>query len=83
MDACGGHGGVFVFGGALAAADDGAGVAHAAAGRRGLAGYEADYRLFYVGFDPLRSGFFRVSADFADQDDRVCVGVVIKKAHRV
>src|SRR6266478_5262055 len=34
-DASGGHRGVFVFGGALAAADDRAGVAHAAAWRRG------------------------------------------------
>src|ERR1035438_7723580 len=46
-----GHGGVFVFGGPLAAADDGARVTHAAAWRGGLSGDEPDYRLFHVGFD--------------------------------
>ena len=83
MDACGGHRGVFVFGGALASADDGAGVAHAAAGRRGLAGDETDHRFFYVGFNPLGGGFFGVAANFADQDDGVRVGIVVEKAHRV
>src|ERR1700741_3310368 len=41
-DAGGGHRSVFVLGSALAAADDRAGVAHAAARRRGLARNKAD-----------------------------------------
>src|ERR1700704_4575672 len=44
-DAGGGHRGVFVLGGALAAANDGAGVAHAASRGSGLAGDKADDRL--------------------------------------
>src|SRR5580765_9088533 len=78
-DASSSHCGVFVFRCALAAADDGASVAHAAPRRRGLAGDEADDRFFHVGLDPLRGGFFRVAANFADQDDCVRVGVVVEK----
>src|SRR5216684_3305644 len=78
-DASGGHRGVFVFGGALAAADDRAGVAHAAAWRRGLAGDEANDGLLYAGLDPLRGALFGVAADFADQNNGVRVRVVVEK----
>ncbi len=54
-----------------AAGDDGAGVAHAASGRRGLAGDEADHRLLHVGLDVGRGGLLGVAADFADHDDGV------------
>ena len=46
MDSRLGHGLHLVGRRALPAADDGSGVAHAAAGRRGLPGDEADHRLF-------------------------------------
>src|SRR5580693_2878887 len=45
MDAGGAQSGVLFFGSALAPADDGSGMAHAAARRRGLTGDEADHRL--------------------------------------
>src|SRR5512143_3354750 len=50
-DAGGFHRGHLLGGGALAARDDGAGVAHAAAGRRGLAADETDDRLGDVRLD--------------------------------
>ncbi len=43
-----GHGLHLVGGGSLATADDGSGVAHAAARRRGLSGDEADDRLLHM-----------------------------------
>src|SRR5258708_19096106 len=66
-DAGGGHCGVLVPGGALASADDGAGVAHTAAWRRGLPGDEADDGLFHVGFDEFGGALFGVAPDFADE----------------
>src|SRR6267142_2368201 len=78
-DAGGGHRGVLVLGGALAAADDRAGVAHAASRRSGLAGDEADDGLLYVGLDPLRGSLFGVAADFADHNDGVRVRIVVEK----
>src|SRR6266446_9629256 len=76
-DAGGGHRGVFVLGGALAAADDRAGVAHAASRGSGLAGDKADDGFLRVGLDPLRSTLFGVAADFANQNDgmRFRIGV--------
>src|SRR5206468_6870736 len=68
-DAGGSHRGVLVLGGALAASDNRASMAHAASRRGGLPGDEADDGLLHVGLDPLRGAFFRVAADFADQDD--------------
>src|SRR5215469_6773807 len=50
-DAGGLHGGHLFRSGALAARDDGAGVAHAAARRRGLPADEADDGLGHVGLD--------------------------------
>src|SRR6266478_2553921 len=79
-DAGGGHRGVFVLGGALAAADDRAGVAHAAAGGRGLASDEADNGLLlYVDLDPFRGALFGVATDFADHNDGVRVRIIVEE----
>src|SRR5438132_4482975 len=78
-DACGGHRCVLVFCSALAAADDRAGVAHAASRRSSLSGDEADHGLLYVGFDPFRSALFGVAADLADHNDGVGVRIVVEK----
>ena len=79
VDAGGAHGFVFLGGGALPSADDRAGVAHAASRGRGLPGDEADDRLLYILPDEVRGDFFRVSADFADHDDGVRIGIVVEQ----
>src|SRR5258705_52938 len=59
-----------VAGAALAARDDGAGVAHAAARRRGHPGDEADDRLLdLVRAQELRGILLGGAADLADHDD--------------
>src|SRR6266481_8185729 len=73
------HRGVFILGSALAAADDGAGMAHAAPRRSGLAGDEADYRLFHIDLDPLGGALFGVATDFADQNNGVGLGIIVEK----
>src|SRR6266850_1394661 len=78
-DAGGGHRGVLVLGGALAAANDCAGMAHAAAGGRGLACNKADDGLLHVDLDPLRGALFGVATDFANQNDGVRVGIGAEK----
>ncbi len=83
MNAGGGHGFVFFLRGARAAADDGAGVAHAAAWRRGLAGDEADDGLAHVRADELGGLLLGVAADLADHDDGVRVGVIVEKANGI
>ena len=60
----------------FAAADDGAGVAHASARRRGLAGDEGDDRLGHVLLHEGRRFLLRRSADLADHDDGFGVGIV-------
>src|SRR5690606_115486 len=64
------HGGDLVLGAALAARNDGAGVAHAAAGRGGAAGDEADHRLAAAApglvLDELCGLFLGAAADLAD-----------------
>src|SRR5208282_2116070 len=59
---------------ALAAGNDGAGMAHAPPWRRGAAGDEPDRRFLAatLGFvlEKLRRVFLRRTADLADQDDR-------------
>src|SRR6266850_5629686 len=64
------HGSGLGAGVALAAGNDRAGVAHAAAGRRRDAGDESDHRLpaAALGFilDELRGVFFGRTADFTD-----------------
>src|SRR6056297_1327905 len=68
-----------VVGAALAARDDGAGVAHAAARRRGAPGDEAGNRLLAallgLVLEELRGVLFRRAADLADHDD--ALGLVI------
>src|SRR5690606_13049649 len=66
--------------GALAAGDDGAGVAHAASGRRGLAGDEADDGLREVRLDPGRGFLFGAAADLANHHDRF--GVIVRRKQR-
>src|SRR6266702_408595 len=78
-DAGGGHRSVLVPGGALAAADNRASMAHAASRRRSLPGNEADNRLLHIGFNPFRRAFFGVAADFTDQDDGLRAGIIVEK----
>ena len=56
-------------GGIGLAGDDGAGVAHAAARRRGDTGHEANQRLTQIFPGPAGGGDFLRSADLADHDD--------------
>ena len=83
MNAGGDHGTHLVGGSSLPSGDDGAGVAHASAGRRGLSGDETDHRLFYVLFDVGCRGLFRRTADFANHDDGLGFGVGIQQLERV
>ena len=71
---------ILVGSGAGTAGDDGAGVTHAASGRRGLAGDESDDRLLHVLLDVCGRGLFGIAADFADHDDGVGIGIVIEEA---
>src|SRR3954468_10779977 len=65
----------FGLGVALAARDDGAGMTHTAARRRGAAGDEADHRLFATPLglilEELRALSLRRAADLADHHDRL------------
>src|SRR5262249_41348827 len=69
---------------ALAAGDDGTGMAHAAAGRRGAPGDEADHRLPAAALafvdEELRGVLFGRAADLADHDDRL--GRLVRQEHR-
>ena len=64
--------------GALAAGDDGAGVAHASTGRGGGAGDEADDGLVGVAVlaDPVGGVLLGLAAYLADHDDALGLGVV-------
>jgi len=66
--------------GSLPAGDDGAGVAHAASGRRGLAGDKSDDRFSHVCFRERRGFFFRGAANLADHHNAVCLVVILKKS---
>ena len=83
MDAGGGHGFHLVGGSALTSGDDGSGVTHAAAGRRGLAGDEPDDGFLDVLLDEFGCGFFCRAADFADHDDGVGFRIVVEQAEGV
>src|SRR5690606_9274348 len=65
------------------AGDQCTGMAHALAGRRRDASDEADHGLLHVGLAP--QGGFRLvgTADFADHDDGIGVGVVVEGLHHV
>src|SRR5213076_353381 len=69
----------FIAGVALTAGDDRAGMAHAAAGRGGDAGDEADHRLLAATLglvlDELGGVLLGRTADFTDHDDRGGLGV--------
>lgn len=60
------------------AADDGAGVAHSAAGGSGAAGDEGGDGLFDVLADVFGRFVFVGSADFADHHDAVGVGITFE-----
>src|SRR5215471_6677661 len=83
FNAGGVHRGVFVFCGALAPGNDRACMAHAASGRSGLAGDEADDRLLHVGFDPVGSGLLRIAANFANQNHSMRVGIFVEEFDRI
>ena len=83
MYAGGSHRFVLLDGGSVPAADDRAGMSHAAARRRCLAGDESDDRLLHMLFDVFSRNFFCVAADFADHHDRVRVGIVVEHANRI
>ena len=68
---------------ALPARDDGARVAHAASGRRGLPGDEADDRLLELLLDEGRRLLLRRAADLANHDHGVGVGVAGKQLQRI
>src|SRR5689334_20517013 len=70
-------------GGALAARDDRARVAHALARWRRDTGNESDYGLAHVVLDPLRSRFFIRAADLANHHDGVGARVVVEKLQHV
>ncbi len=78
-----GHGLHLVGCGALPAADDGSGMAHAAAGRRGLTGDKADHRLLHVLLDELGRGLFCRAADLADHDDGLGFRIAVEQAQRI
>src|ERR1700679_2412045 len=83
LDPGGFHGGDLGFGITLAAGDDGAGMAHAAAGRRGAPGDEADHRLLAAALglvlEELRAVFFGRAADLANHHDGM--GLVVGEKH--
>src|SRR5690606_3223090 len=66
-----------------AARNQGAGVPHALARRRGDAGDEADHGLFHVVLGPLRGVDFVRPANLADHDDGVGVGVLVEHLEHI
>ena len=55
-------------------------MSHTASGRRGLASDESNHRLLHVLFDIRRRGLFGVSANFADHDNGMGIGILVKQA---
>src|SRR5262249_44393460 len=70
-----------LFGGAFTTSDDGTGVTHAFAGRRGRPGDEGRDRLFHAGLDVGRRALLGLAADLADHDDTSCARVAVNQ-HR-
>ena len=72
---------------ALSPGDDGSGVSHAAAGRRGHAGDEGHHRLRVVAFivvgQELGGPLLGLSADLADHHDALGVGVLEEEVQAV
>src|SRR5690349_19786418 len=54
-------------------------MAHAAPGRRGDAGDEADYRFLYVFLNELRRFFLGIAADFADHHNRLGFRILLEQ----
>ncbi len=65
-------------GGIFLPTDNGSGVPHAAAGRRGGSGDEAGDRLLAILLRPARGLHLRRAADLANHDDRFGLGVVVE-----
>src|SRR5262249_2585089 len=70
-------------GSTLSARDDGARMTHAAPGRRGLSGNEADDGLLDLLLDPGGGIFLGAAADFADHDYRVGLRILAEQLQRV
>src|SRR3984885_7478982 len=83
VDSRGAQRGVLFLGGAFSAADDCAGVAHAAARWRRLPCNKTNHGLLYVFLYEVRGDFLGVAADFADHHDRLGFRIVVKHANRV
>src|SRR5260221_11240474 len=73
-----GHRGVFFFRSSLSAGNNGAGMAHAAARRRGLSSVKSDHRFFKVCLVPRGADVFRVAPDSANQDYATSFGMCDK-----
>src|SRR5438445_1807778 len=78
-----GHDFVFFFRRARAAADDGAGMTHAASGRRSLSGDEANHRLAHASPNEFRGLLLGIAADLADHDDGMRIGIIVEEAHGI
>ena len=83
MNAGGSHHFVFFLCRARPAADDGAGVTHAAARRRRLSCDEPNHGLANAGADKFRGLLLSISANLTDHDDAVGIGIVIEKANGI
>src|SRR5712691_334093 len=77
------HGRHLLRGRALAAGDDGAGMTHAEARRRGLPADEADHRLLHMRSHEGRRLLLRGAADLADHHDGLGLGIVLEEAEDV
>src|SRR5580704_413909 len=82
-NSCCAHRPVFFRGGSLPSADNCAGMSHAAPGRRGLPGDEADHRLLYIFLDVFGSHFLSIAANFADHYDRVGIAIFVEQLDRI
>src|SRR5947209_4515784 len=79
-DAGGAEGGNLLRRGAAAAADDGPGMPHALARRRGLSGNERRHWLGDMGADVLGRPLLSSAANLADEQDRLRLGVLLAHA---
>ncbi|KAF1856457.1 hypothetical protein Lal_00048580, partial [Lupinus albus] len=77
------QGGELLVRSALAAGDDGAGVAHALAGRCGDTRDVGHHRLGHVGLDEGSGFFFSGTADLTDHDDRFGLRVFLEQLQDV
>ena len=82
-DACMTKGFLLGFGRTFPAADDGAGMAHAAARRSGGAGDEAGDGLGAVVLSPSGGFFLGRAADFADHDNAFSFRIIIEHLEHI